>query len=1725
MRRIIATCLALILAVASILIFPTGNDSGVIELLLDAQKVQAAERTFDAVDITRNESPEITSLSIGRALYGQTPRNGYVLAPTMFGLAGIDTKSPFVLRTPTGYDELPLITIDGQSQPTVTREDGSTFIVTPAIPLTSNSVYVFRLAHDDGDITWAFQTAIRFEITSVFPRNQATNVPVRTGIEIEFSLGDNINIEDHFSIYPHVAGSFTHRDSTAIFMPTFPLLHGQIYTVTISAGISLPNASEVIAADRVFSFETAPTPVLPQQLTHRTAGNIHFSNRHLEFPSFAEPSVNFWLNYNRDEGRPTVNMAIYRIDDQAQAIAATTRLAGVPSWSSLPNVHSFVDTSDLTRVYSSRIGNRVVNNSWWRWNETFDISTSLPPGFYVVNATTDYSHNQMILQITDLAVQVIVDNNMVLVWVNDMHTGLPTVGAQVYDPITGRTYEVSTYGIAVVERRLLTGEYLIITAADGKQSVVFAHSAAFQSFNRSWDSWDWDMDWDWSPRSNAPANDDYWTALQLDRTLFQRSDTVSLWGFVQNRNQYENITHVTATLTERNWWASGRDTLHMQNIAVEYGAYHDEINLPHLDPGSYEIAVYHGDILLNTMFFTVMDYVKPPYQLIVSSDINAIFAGEEVNFTARTEFFEGTPVPDLYISYHFAGWGLRTPGTGQEQTNLEGVVEISATPTASQADVQGERSLRFMAEATLPEIGWVNESASVRVFVNDINVRPWATRDGRDGTLTVNVNDITLDRINDGTATHRSDFLCEPTADQRISVEIVEIYWEQVREGESYCHATRQVVPWYRHERRERSIERFDITTNEDGVATKDFQVPNRENASYRARLTTIDGNGRTIVHYAFIGRDFTSFFRNANNDSLFLYGANEDGYDVGDEVELTIMRGTEAVTQGNFLFVVVQNGILCYHIGTNPLSFTFDERHVPNAQVFAFHFNGHTYNSGWGMSQRLRFNTESRLLDISIDICQEAYRPGDMATFTITTTDMDGNPKPAHVNISLVDEALFALMDYNVNTLAMLYRNVSDNLRFSMATHRTFVSDGIEDEADEDEFHPGDMLADDAAPVAAEATQIPGPFFSSGSLGDADDTTHIRERFEDTAIFASLQTNNQGVGTFTFQMPDNITSWRITASAISNDLYAGNTVQNINVTQPMFLHYTLNSTFLVGDRPYVGVNVYGTSLTGGEQVTFEVWREDAPNDVRTATGVSFARVNIPLWEMTTEGSGAIIVRASVAGHSDAVLHPYTVLNSHRQVDTAFFYDVTTNTVFDVNPGGLTNITFTDHGRGQFLRDLFSLRNAWWGSGARIEGYVARREATRLIGTHFSDVRMFGPIGNFDVLEYQTESGGIAILPYAEADLATTVMLLPFIKDDVNLAALTAYLQNIFDTSPTDNKMLALYGLALLGEPVLLDLHRYAALTDLSVRNTAYVALGLAALGETQTARYLYTNRIAPHIQSIAPYYRVNVGANRAEILDATSAVSLLAAQLGMPESLGLHNYARRYRFDASNRNDALVMGMERLAFIAHEIENHTDVAASIAYTLFGETITRDLGPGRQFTLRIPAQNMHEFNIISTTGEVGAVSIVRTPLEEMEAVENDITIRRQFFVAGTNTPTTTFEQGDLVRVQITIDYSARSLTGSYVVTDFLPAGLVHVPNSARFGDRYSRVGWWAHARTEGQRITFFDFNSRFDRIHTYFYYARVINPGTFMAEGTFVQSVGAREYMTVGENAVLTINP
>ncbi|MCL2392682.1 MAG: Ig-like domain-containing protein [Oscillospiraceae bacterium] len=1633
----------------------------------------------------------------------EATRDGYTLIPTHFATTGICVSSSFLLTVPMGSG-IPNISIDGQPDPIIMSEGENTYRVTPSMPLSHNSLYILRLLQAGSeDTTWAFQTAALLQISAILPNHQSTNVPVNTGIEMSFSLPGHTPIDEFFSIAPEVEGRFISRGNTSIFMPTSPLDFGEIYTVTISAGIAVEGTNEVITDDFIFSFETEPEANFERRQNAGLA-QVHFSNVYAEFPTFEVPQFGFWFNYDSRSRRPRIDVNIYQFNTANEAVAAIDRLINIPNWAFVAWERRQIESSGLRHIDSFNI-TRASDDDWM---EHMTLPGTLPPGFYLINATTQGQVSQAILQITDVSVQVTADEQQAIVWVNDMLTGLPLSGAEVIDPFSGRTFRTDENGIAITGEIVQRSDALnrLIVRADARESIVILQGgggimplpiSSGRSRVAGFDMW-------WWPQTSP--DDDQWSILQFDRTLFQRTDTLHFWGFAANRHTGATPSNVTAVLTSGSWDFGRMDNdtpLHRQTISVTDGSFSGDVNLPHLDPGSYQLTIYYGAVTLGSKFFEVQDFVKHPYRLNVSADRRAAFVGETVNFTARGEFFEGTPVAELDISYNLWGWPLQNDRAGRGRTNIDGVVEVSPGEIRASVGGQGIADLTFMVEATLPEIGWTMQHESVMVFINDIEVRPRATRTGNNASLSVAVDRITIDRLNDGTAANRWDYMDGPSAGQRLNVDIVRVWWEAVRIGETYDMVTRTVIPTYRHDRREQVVESFELLTDAEGKASRDFTVPGRDRESYFARVRTTCGFGRTIAHEVFIGRDWSDFFGNAWGNELFLDGARQwgEGYSIGENVHLTVMRGEEKVTTGNVLFVVANMGIIHHQVGTNPLEFTFDEKHMPGATVHAIFFNGHTYHSGWQMTRQLYFNREDRELDIDVSINRASFGPGDMVSVVVETRDADGNPKSANVNISVVDEALFALRDNYIDTLAALYRPVNSGILINEASHRTFVSDGREAQL----YGRSVMaMAGGAAPGAAPMAE------SADSAGGGADT-HIRELFEDTAHFQTITTNAHGEARFSFRLPDNITSWRLTASGITTDFYAGNATENIRVTIPMFLNYALNDVFLIGDAPYVGVTIFGTELTGSESVTFTVWNEETPENTIAATGAPFERVNIPLWNMTELGAHAIIIHVETdTGLSDAVRHTYHVLESHRTVDSTVFYDVVSGTVFEAGRPGLTNITFTDRGRGQFLWQLTGMRHV---RGERLEGLVMRREANRLIRQYFPDMDMYFPDDVFDPSIYQQSDGGMAMLPHASSDLALTVRVLPFIRDEVNVPALNSYLMNIFSASTGENRIIALYGLAQLGAPVIQELHMYARAQNLSVSDAAYLALGLLSIGERHGAAALYAEHIAPRLQQMNPYYRIE-GDYR---FRDTSIAALLAQELGRPERDGLHRYTERHR------HDDLLTQLDRLSFIAREIRAVNHVAASITYTMFGQSITQDLSGWGHFTLRIPTMNLSDFAIIDITGEVGAVSIHAVPLEDMEIIDNDITIRRQFFVAGSRTPATSFSEGDLVRVEISIDYTRRALQGSYMITDFLPSGLVFVQDSARSQEQSGMYRSRAWATSEGQRVMFFDHNSRFNQVRTYFYYARVINPGEFTAEGTVVQNLGARAYLTVGESAVIQI--
>ncbi|MDR2665571.1 MAG: Ig-like domain-containing protein [Oscillospiraceae bacterium] len=1627
-------------------------------------------------------------------------KDGYTLAPEVYSAFGVYPGGAFILTVPkdtTAQAVSGAFTIDGEPAPTVTSRGAREFLIEPAARLFGDSLYTFRLQKPDGgEVTWVFQTAGEFNIASVLPAHQSTNVPVDTGIEITFSERDFEPIDKLFEISPAVAGRFEYHKETAVFVPN-KLEYATVYTVTLKSGARRAGGGEAISGDTVFSFETQPAPGDDDPARDVY---ISFNTQYAELPPSRPPVVGMYAYSYKDKTAPSPDAAVYKFSGASDAVAAVEKLLVYPLWANYARAGGAADTSRLERVME------LDSRAYDAQSGTLTFPGALGQGFYLVEAACGDARAQMVVQISDLPVQVISDSARALVWVNDMTTGKAAAGAVIKDAATGKSYTADKSGVAEVGRALDGSgsqalERLDISYGAGRQC-VWLYTPGYSVYHGGPMRWRGDG-----------GDEGYWSTTRLDRTLFARGDTVSFWGFVKNRDSGVSPGAVTIALTQgynglRYSAGSGRDILHRTTVRVAHGAYSGAFDLPMLDPGSYCLSVMDGEATVSAVYFSVEDFVKPDYVLQASPDKKAVFLGDYITFETKASFFEGTPVAELGVSYGLYGYPLRTLEGGSGTTDRDGAVAVAqrAETDPGVADAQGVATVWFNAEATLPETGPTYASASALVFINDMDASAGATRDGADAKLTVEVRAMTPERINNGTAEHVYDYLGGPISGKDVTADIYRVYWTREDTGETYYdYIEKKSVTRWRYVRNEEKISAFTVTTGDDGVAEHTFTVPNRKDECYFAKIACTDGNGRRISHEVYIGEDYTDRFWRINSNDYSLEGARES-YNTGDEVNLSLTRAGNVVSSGGFLYVTEQRGITDWAAGKSGISFTFGAAHIPNVTVCAYYFDGNSYHSSYNMRAYIRFNYEANSLGLKVDTDKETYRPGETCVVTVTSSAPGGMPVAANINVSAVDEALFALRDYSSDTAAEIYRSLGDGITAQYATHATAGQSAVYFSASVSDADEG------AAPMAA-------PEAKAGAGDGGAGGGYLRERFEDTAFFDSARSGADGKAIFTIKLPDNVTSWRLSVSGVSDALFAGSRDVGIKVTQPMFINCALGDEFLTGDAPVLGVNVYGSGLTGGESVTFEVTEQGGAlgETLKVSGAAPFERVDIPLWSLSRAGDYSLIVKASVeGGQTDSLRRDISVYESYRRVDTARYYDAAPGAAFDVGAGGLTSITFSDRGRGQYLSELLNLRYV---CGDRVEKRVASREAGRLIAEYFPELEIL-PDTAFEPARYQKGDGGMAPLPYAESDAWLTSMLLPYIAEDVNRRSLADYLYGEHERAGAAGAV-ALYGLAQLGQPVLPELEALAGAENLKARDAVYAALSYAALGERARAEELYDSFVAPQLEVLAPYYRVNTGEDNDDILRATSAASLLASRLGKPEKDGLYAYC------TGNFADDVLISLEKLSFISGEIARADGGAASVTYKLYGQEYTRDLSSGGSYTLRIPAARIGELELTGTAGRVGAVSVVSVPLAQSPLARPDsgITVKRAYYSASGGESKTTFESGELVRVNLWIDYTGKAIDGSYSVTDYLPSGLEYASNSAKLsGEPGFGYAYHCYAQANGREVTFYDYNGRFDKGRLYYYFARVINPGGFRAEGTLVQSLSSASLYTLGEDTQLTIN-
>jgi len=1639
-------------------------------------------------------------------VYAEEYRNGFLLAPVGFDATGIYTDTAFILKTQNGYtvDQINgMISLIGDNPIKITENSKNEFLITPEKEFEPNSLVRFVLTTPENEtVSWVFQTRRNFTVLGTLPAHQSSYVPVNSGIEIYFSHTGFANPEKYFEISPKVEGRFETSGYTAVFIPK-KLEPATIYTVTIKKGLPLNGTDMKLAEDYVFAFETEPG----QATGTKTWNSLYFTDVLMEFSTSEAPLIPLYIYSAGNQDKAVVNTKIYRYKNTDDFIEAMKLKFEQPYWAYSINQKKILSSEGLDEVSSFE---QTFDLRQWQ-DRYLSVPEPLPSGFYLVESTYDGITAQILVQSTDLTAYITESRTLTIMWVNSLKDGKPVVGADVLLSPEGKTYKTNYGGLAVFDTAIKEEDnqddyelkYYHIKSKNGE--LVHAINS-YQIY-----------------RYTDHAQENYWRYFQTDRSLYKPDDLVQFWGYLKNRSDGTSPEKVTVEIAEGGYWGIARASilgyflpsiekpLVSMSITTDNGFFEGSFLLPKLSPGGYRISIKVDGEIVNSHYISVENYVKPAYKMTVEKDKNAVFLGETVNFTITPAFFDGTPLPSLDISYSINGYPFdeiyETVKAGPD-----GKLSIPYTVKTDNTKAQGEYSIWLTANASLPESGMISGSEYVRVFVNDIHAsfQSYSEKPG-EITLKAAINEIVLDRLNNPESDefiYYSDYIGDPVKNKKIDGTVYYHYYEKIYDGEEYDYINKVVRKVYRYEERKKKITSFSFTTGEDGTAIKSFTLENPNNGWYEAELVWEDNSGRTMTRDVYLSNRVNMEIDEEKYDWYHLE-ADKDKYRVGDEVAVTLKNHDEPVSDVRILFIEAHKGITKYAVQNSPEYKTrFTRNMVPNFYVGAVFFNGKNY-FGTGTTN-IRYDSDQMKIDLSIEADSESYRPGDTVNLKITAKDEKGRPVAARLNLAMIDEAMLQISYYSVDVLNTLYQWLGSGISYSGSSHDTGFS-GI----DEIYSKTAEMAVGGMAPELARAPSavMMDTAKSEGMLnGTGFGIIDVRTEFKDTALFRVIELSEDGTGTVFFRLPDNVTSWHVFAAAISPDLYGGTGESDLKVTLPFFINDSLNTTYLSGDFPYIGVTGYGSSLKEGEKISWQVTSPQVPYYVGTATGNAFERVNIPLWKLE-EGIYDIEIKAiTESGLSDGIRRTIYVTDTYHEIEEAVTEILKPNMQIAGGKDGLTTLIFTDRGRGRFIPVLYGLMHY----GSRLDQKYTAYTAEQLLDKIAPD-RKSGRTIEIDLSQYQKPDGGYGILPYSESDPELSALLSPLLRNEAGAQRLRQYFYTLIFNEPGRINAPALYGLAEMAEPVLIDLNNALDVQNLSLRDYMYLALAYEALGESHTAEKIYSEKVAPVLERKSPYIRVLNSDDTDEILKDTALAAVLASRLDLPDKEGLFNYI------VSNYSRKVLVSAEKLMYVIEEYEKLPDTDVEFTYEYDGNTYTEKISGGGSVSVTIPSVKLSEFNITEVSGEAAVVSVYNAPLVNIAEQDKNLKIKRTYYSYATGKETTEFKQDDIVKVVLEWDALPAAIDTFYEITDFAPSGLKPIESTYQIAERPDKELIWWFRNVDGQKVTFNVYRDAKNK-DALVYYARVVSPGTFTADGTIMQGTLVKDSILVGKSTTIKIS-
>lgn len=1084
---------------------------------------------------------------------------------------GVPVDSAFVLNCPkditlTKEQIVQQLTIDPEMPFQVEQVDPSTYSIKFSSRLPVNTIVKMKYAHESEQVGYAFQTIEPFWIRSIYPAPNSMDVPVNAGIELSFSRPVTSEIESYISIEPEIDAKFTVKDNKLIIVPKEDMIEMTDYTVTISDDYQVEGET---LEGKSFSFKTTKNWDVAYWVIGPKVKRLDDKGLQALF---------YHGKIQSDTGKATV----YRISKNQEAILLKTSEKEI--------INAIIDTQEGDYSWESELKVDQTTD----YNGQLVLSENLPKGLYYLVPDFGESNSGIFVQVTSYYSYITSDPNHLLVW---LQGDLSVDG------------NVSVNGTALGSLGSDGCELFDIALQQDKETIIrvdLSNEALFFPVMQNLDYVDpWEK---------------YFSFLTTDRQIYLPTDTIHINGYVQNRIGKRDYNEVTVNLTYD-------DKIIASQIAKvsEIGTYVAELDIQEFRNDWLTVEVVVNEEVIQRNSVNVFEFEKPKYVLTSSFNRAWIKQGESIEWNGNLSYYSGAPVVDASVQIESYGWSnvlvSRYKGKSDStsiQLNSEDGNFLQTFYVSSTEPVWRPQWVNLNSRSDESDNYYLYANSSTYLFPSDRMIEASFRSTGRDsGILSADCHVIDPYLIKQD-ITDPNEFRSVAVEGMPLQITITEEYFEPVLVRQEYNEIYKETYDIYKYVRHVDTILSVDEQTDSEGHF--DLAIGNIvEGHYYRVNISGEDSQGYKISEEIAYGSNL--YYDESQTEPVYRLNNlidSDQQVDYGQELTLTLTKDGQSIGETDkdkMLIIEKHDGIKGYKIlDATEYTLTFDDSYLPNASVKAVYYTGKYLKTTWEMEYQMYLDRTSRELNLDVSYDKETYRPGETVHYSVQVTDKEGNKKQADVNLSVVDESIFALWEGYKNPIEEMYHyNYSNHI----LTEYVFANNNEN-------------------------------FWGGAESGGEGGTDGLRSEFKNTAYFETSTTDASGYLTGSFVLPDNMTKWRTTVTAFSKDVQGTGKKTWIQSNLPLFADVTMEEHFLVNDEIQILGKAAGDYTYRDEMIQLDMILMDQDNKelLRTTQEVVFGQETPFVIGKLKAGTYQVEISVQKGDVSDRMLRTFQVVES-----------------------------------------------------------------------------------------------------------------------------------------------------------------------------------------------------------------------------------------------------------------------------------------------------------------------------------------------------------------------------------------------------------------------------------------------------------------------------------------------